>query len=116
MATVTTAVGAWACPANEVDCLPGGFTYSYDDVEFPGGAPRDDCGDEEPSAQAQAQAQGGDGVQSVQATSVPAPTASNTKAEIIAWLLDNGVTLSEPALSNLTKAELLDLVADVQDG
>ena len=38
------------------------------------------------------------------------PSMSWTKIEIVTWLLDNGVTLGEPALSNLNKSELLDLV------
>jgi hypothetical protein len=42
------------------------------------------------------------------------PTQSSTKAQIVAWLLDHGVTLSEDALMNLTKDELLELVEDVQ--
>jgi hypothetical protein len=43
MAIVSDTVSAWACPSNEVDCLPGGFTYTYDDVAFPATPPRDDC-------------------------------------------------------------------------
>ncbi len=104
MATQTATVGAWGCPAHLVDSLEGGFTYTYDDVEFPGGPPRDNCDLAEPTT-----------MQVPQPTSLPAPTASNTKQEIIDWLLANGVALSPPALANLTKAELLALVADVQD-
>jgi hypothetical protein len=44
-----------------------------------------------------------------------AVTEANTKAEIVEWLLDHGVDLSESALNALTKAELLELVADVLD-
>lgn len=43
MATVSDTVSKWACPDNEVDSLPGGFSYTYDDVAFPGTPPRDDC-------------------------------------------------------------------------
>lgn len=43
------------------------------------------------------------------------PTASWLKADIIAWLLDHGVQLDEEALEQLTKAELLDLAADLVD-
>jgi hypothetical protein len=43
------------------------------------------------------------------------PTAANTKAEIVGWLLDHGVNLTEPALMNLSKGELLDLVTDLLD-
>jgi hypothetical protein len=42
-------------------------------------------------------------------------TNSNTKAEIIAWLLDNGVALDEAALNSLNKSELLDLVEALLD-
>jgi hypothetical protein len=42
-------------------------------------------------------------------------TEANTKAEIVEWLLDHGVELSESALMALTKAELLELVADLLD-
>jgi hypothetical protein len=41
------------------------------------------------------------------------PTSSWTKADITAWLVENGVTIGEPALSNLNKSELLELVEDV---
>ena len=41
------------------------------------------------------------------------PSMSWSKNDIIAWLLDNGVTLGEPALSNLNKTELLELAEDV---
>jgi hypothetical protein len=43
------------------------------------------------------------------------PGSSATKAEIVAWLADNGVSLSESALNSLTKSELLALVADILD-
>jgi len=46
-----------------------------------------------------------------QLASVPLPTWS--KAEIVDWLLDNGVELSESALGNLNKSELLSLVEAV---
>jgi hypothetical protein len=42
------------------------------------------------------------------------PTMSNTKAEILAWLADHGVTIDD-SVTTLTKAELLDLVADLLD-
>ncbi len=42
--------------------------------------------------------------------------AANTKAEITAWLIEQGVTLSESALMNLTKDELLAIVVDILDG
>lgn len=45
-----------------------------------------------------------------------APTSSNTKAQILEWLGANGVDITEPAVTNLTKAELLALVQDVLDG
>lgn len=41
-----------------------------------------------------------------------APTEASLKADIITWLLENGVELDEPALTNLTKTELLSLVED----
>jgi hypothetical protein len=43
------------------------------------------------------------------------PSSSWTKAAIVAWLLDHGVSLSEEALASLTKAELLALAADLLD-
>lgn len=43
------------------------------------------------------------------------PTDANTKAEITAWLIAQGVTFAESTLMNLTKAELLSLVADITD-
>jgi hypothetical protein len=45
----------------------------------------------------------------------PVPAESWTKAQIVAWLLDHGVTLDETALMALTKAELLALAADLSD-
>lgn len=44
---------------------------------------------------------------------VTVPTSSWVKADIVAWLLLNGVAVGEPALSALTKSELLDLVEDI---
>lgn len=41
------------------------------------------------------------------------PDASWTKAEIRAWLASAGVVIDDKAASTLSKAELLDLVADV---
>lgn len=46
---------------------------------------------------------------------VIAPTEANTKDEIIEWLRDQGIDLSDKAKSALTKAELLDLVESVID-
>lgn len=43
------------------------------------------------------------------------PSTSWTKAQIIAWLAGEGITLDAKARSTLSKAELLDLVADVLD-
>ena len=43
----------------------------------------------------------------------PAPTSSNTKGEIVAWLLAHGVDLDEAALNELTKAELLVIVGEL---
>lgn len=45
------------------------------------------------------------------------PTSSNTKAEIVAWLLANGVTFDADAdaLGQMTKVELLGLVDDLTD-
>jgi hypothetical protein len=45
----------------------------------------------------------------------PVPRSSWTKAQIVAWLAERGVTLDEAALDELTKAELLDLAADLLD-
>lgn len=39
-----------------------------------------------------------------------APTQASTKAQIVAWLLDHGVSFSEAALMNMSKDELLALV------
>ena len=50
-----------------------------------------------------------------QGSADPAPTATNTKAEIVAWLLRHGVSFSEAALANMTKDELLDIVRDLLD-
>ena len=44
----------------------------------------------------------------------PVPDDSWLKADIVAWLLERGVDFTESALTNMTKAELLELVADVQ--
>jgi len=41
------------------------------------------------------------------------PQPTWTKAEIVVWLLANGVALSESALENLNKSELLSLVEAV---
>lgn len=41
------------------------------------------------------------------------PTSEWLKADIVQWLADHGVTMSESALMALTKAELLDLVEDL---
>ena len=41
------------------------------------------------------------------------PTEAWLKADIVAWLLDKGVEFSESALNNMTKAELIELVADL---
>jgi hypothetical protein len=54
-------------------------------------------------------------VYTVSALAGDAPTASNTKAEIIEWLLANGAVQDEPTLTALTKTELLDLVQDLLD-
>ena len=43
------------------------------------------------------------------------PQQTWTKDRIVAWLVVQGVDLSEQALGKLTKAELLDLVADLLD-
>lgn len=43
------------------------------------------------------------------------PTTAWPKVSIVAWLLDHGVTFDEAALEQLTKAELLELVADLVD-
>lgn len=42
------------------------------------------------------------------------PTDAWLKADIVGWLLVAGVDFTEAALNNMTKAELLVLVADVQ--
>jgi hypothetical protein len=42
-------------------------------------------------------------------------TMSSTKAEIVAWLLAHGVTLTEGALNQMTKGELMELVTDLTD-
>jgi uncharacterized protein affecting Mg2+/Co2+ transport len=43
------------------------------------------------------------------------PTMSNTKPEIVAWLMDHGVNFTESALMGMTKDELIDLVTDLLD-
>lgn len=45
----------------------------------------------------------------------PVPSTGWIKADIVTWLLDNGVALDEDALTALTKSELLDLVEDLLD-
>jgi hypothetical protein len=45
----------------------------------------------------------------------PANDTAEVLAQIVAWLLDHGVTLGEDALMALTKADLLALVADLSD-
>lgn len=46
---------------------------------------------------------------------VRTPDSDWTKADIVAWLVERGVDLSERALGNLNKSELLDLVRDLLD-
>lgn len=41
------------------------------------------------------------------------PTQNHTKAEIVAWLLGHGATISEDELMAMTKAEQLLLVEDL---
>lgn len=41
MATQTAVVGTWGCPTVEAGGRDGGFTYTYDDVTYPGGPPLD---------------------------------------------------------------------------
>ncbi len=43
------------------------------------------------------------------------PNSSWTRAQIIAWLQANGVTMTAAALEQMSKAELLDLVDDLTD-
>jgi hypothetical protein len=43
------------------------------------------------------------------------PTQADTKAVIVAWLLAHGASFTEAALMNLSKDELLNLVADLLD-
>lgn len=43
----------------------------------------------------------------------PTPDSTWLKVDIVNWLLEKGVELDEPALSSLTKTELLELVTDV---
>jgi len=43
------------------------------------------------------------------------PTSADSKAVIVAWLLAHGVSFTEAALLNLSKDELLNLVADLLD-
>lgn len=45
----------------------------------------------------------------------PVPGPAWTKADIVAWLRGKGVTLEKKALDQLSKAELLALVADLLD-
>jgi len=42
-----------------------------------------------------------------------APTSANSKAQIVAWLRGHGVELDDDALMQLSKAELLDIVAEL---
>ena len=43
------------------------------------------------------------------------PTQADTKAVIVVWLLAHGVSFTEAALMNMSKDELLNLVADLLD-
>lgn len=45
----------------------------------------------------------------------PVPDDSWTKQQIVDWLLERGVEFTESALMQMTKAELLALVADIVD-
>jgi hypothetical protein len=44
------------------------------------------------------------------------PTSSWTKAEIVEWLVAQGVSIGDDAVDNFTKAELLDIVAAYLNG
>lgn len=48
-------------------------------------------------------------------TATPLPASSWTKARIVGWLADRGVTFGVDPLEKFTKAELLDIVADYLD-
>lgn len=55
-------------------------------------------------------------VQASQPLDSDAPTSAWTKGEIVDWLHAEGVTLTDEALMQLTKAELLEIVENMTNG
>ena len=51
----------------------------------------------------------------VEAEPAKIPSSAWLKADIVEWLGDNGATLDEDALNDLTKPELLELVESLTD-
>ena len=43
MALVTDYINEWGCPDNLVDCVDGGFLWTWDDGGVSNPNPRDDC-------------------------------------------------------------------------